>query len=69
MSRGKPRIFVRFAPEKIAEIKGVIDRLRFTSAYPPWDFSDFIRTCVQEKLQKMERSRKSRKKKRTYLKI
>lgn len=62
-NRGRPRISVRFAPEMIAEVERVIARLQDTSARPPWDFSDFVRKALAEKLQKMHRSRTWRRRK------
>jgi hypothetical protein len=62
-NRGRPRISVRFDPAVIEEVEQTIARLQDTSARPPWDFSDFVRKALTEKLQKMQRSRSWRRRK------
>jgi cob(I)alamin adenosyltransferase len=63
MGRGNPRVSVRFEPEDIEKIERTIEQLKKTSAWPPWDVSDFVRKCVTEKLAKMHRSRTWRRRK------
>jgi hypothetical protein len=50
MGRGNPRVSVRFDPAVIEEVEQTIARLQDTSARPPWDFSDFVRKALTEKL-------------------
>ena len=60
MSKGNPRVVVRFAPEQLAAIREQVAKLNNTSAASPPDLSEFIRRAVQEKLDHYARSRKPR---------
>lgn len=59
-TKGTPVQRFRLCEELYEEVIEAIDRRNLWSVQEPWTFSEFIRTAVREKLDKMERSRKPR---------
>lgn len=59
-TKGTPVYPVRLDDDLVDEMKLAVQRRNLFSARAPWTFSDFIRTAVREKLDKMERSRRPR---------
>lgn len=60
MSRGSDRVTVRL-PNKLPErMAATIARRNATAHGMLWTISDFIQIAIEEKIKKMERSRKGR---------
>jgi hypothetical protein len=61
-SKGTPIYPVRLGDALVNEVKLAIRRRNLFSWLEPWTFSEFVRTAVREKLDKMERCRRPRRK-------
>jgi hypothetical protein len=57
MSKGTQVYSVRLCGEQIAAISVYLQERREQPGVEPWQFSDFIRTAVREKLAKVKRGR------------
>jgi hypothetical protein len=64
VSTGSPVIPLRIPRELLAEIQAAMERASHYRQGEPWTRSGFILAAIREKLQKMERSRMSGKRKR-----
>ena len=60
MSKGTPRVVIRLADQVVQEIELAIARRNLWSREVPWTLSDFLRVAIAEKLQKMARCRRPR---------
>ena len=58
MSKGTKLFAVRIAPDMQARIDETIQRRNLWTRGEDWSFSDFIRVAIEEKIRKMERSRR-----------
>jgi hypothetical protein len=63
MSNGTRVYTVRLQDDLMERVQETMQRRDLYSADSPWTLSDFLRVCVEEKLAKMERSRRSKKRK------
>jgi len=61
MSNGTRVYTVRLSDELMEQVQETMARRDHYAFESPWSLSDFIRIAVQEKLSKMERSRRSKK--------
>jgi hypothetical protein len=61
-SHGNPVQRFRLRPEEYEEIEEAIERRNTWSRESPWTFSDFFRIAIREKLLKMGRCRRPRRK-------
>jgi hypothetical protein len=69
MSRGNRVILTRFDPETVAEIERIVAKSIDSRREEPWTLSSFVRSAVAEKLDKMRRSRRRRKKKVSHVDV
>jgi Arc/MetJ-type ribon-helix-helix transcriptional regulator len=60
MSKGTPMTHVRLDLDLVDQIQSSVGRLRTWSPLRYWTLSEWIRQACQEKLSKMERSRRPR---------
>jgi hypothetical protein len=60
MSKGRPVVPIRLDPGLIEDVELAIARRNEHSREQPWNFSDFVRVSICEKLDKMRRGRKQK---------
>lgn len=60
MSQGTRVYPVRLADDLVSEINAAIESRNHHSAKAPWNFSEFIRDALRNKLDHIKRSRKQR---------
>lgn len=60
MSKGTPHTALRLSAEVLDLADVTIRRRNLNSKRPPWSLTEFIRVAIQEKVKKMERSRRPR---------
>lgn len=59
-SKGSKVLQVRVPPDLLAAVELQIQQRNIFTREAPWNISDWIRCAMEEKLKKMERSRRSR---------
>jgi metal-responsive CopG/Arc/MetJ family transcriptional regulator len=63
LSKGSPKVYVRFPADLLKRVDATCERLVHSSRAAPPDRSEFIRRCVVRELAHMERSAKWRQRK------
>ena len=61
MSKGSRIVPVRVPDELLVRLSAAVERSARTRFDGPWSVSEFVRSAIEDKLQHMERSRRSRK--------
>lgn len=59
MSKGNPKIQIRLTPAELAQIESSIHSSNARRPGVPYDLSSWVRHAIKEKLDKLQRSRKS----------
>ncbi len=60
MSAGTKSYTFRLPPELVAEMEAIIRSRNERTAEAPWTWSDFVRQCIQDKVDHRDRSKKAK---------